>query len=96
MDMSMNTMTEEQEIALVKLCVNTKMFSSWKFYNRDGDGQFIRDEKKMCGFLIRNTPDTKTPKNEEWRLRMRMHVVKALTDHRNNVIKSCMNKFKSK
>ena len=96
MDMSMNIMTEEQEIALVKLCVNTKMFPFWKFYNRDGDGQFTCNEKKMCGFLICNTPETKTPKNEEWWLRMRTHVVKALTDHRKNVIKSCMNKLKAK
>ena len=65
LDMSMNNMTEEQEITLVKLCVNTKMFSFSKFYNRDGDGQLTRDEKKMCGFLIRITPKTKTPKNEE-------------------------------
>ena len=80
MDMSMNIMMEEQEITLVKLCVNTKMFSFWKFYNRDGDGQFTRNEKKMCGFLIRITPETKTPKTEEWWLRMWTHVVKALTD----------------
>ena len=55
MNMSMNAMTEEQE-----------MFSFWKFYSSDGDGQFTRDEKEMCGFLICNTPETKTPKNEEW------------------------------
>ena len=80
-------MTEEQE-----------MFSFWKFYSSDGDGQFTRDEKEMCGFLIRNTPETKTPKNEEWWLKMRKHVlVKAITDRRNNVIKkSVMIKFKGK
>ena len=96
MDMSMNAMTEEQEIALVKLCDKTKMFSFWKFYSRDGDGKFTHNEREMCGFLIRNTPETKTPKNEEWWLKMQKHVVKAITDHRNNVIKSVMIKLKGK
>ena len=49
----MNAMMEEQEITLVKLCVKRKMFSFWKFYNSYGDGQFTRNEKRMCGFLIR-------------------------------------------
>jgi hypothetical protein len=96
MDMSMNAMTREQEITLVKLCVTTKMFSYWKFYSQDGDGQFTLDPTEMCGFLIRHTPDTKTCKNERWWLDMRTHVTPTLTNHRNNVIKSCMNKFKGK
>ena len=95
-DMSMNAMTREQEITLVKLCVTTKMFSFWKFYSRDGDGQFTLDQTEMCGFLIHNTPDTKTRKDEKWWLDMRTHVTPTLTNHRNNVIKSCMNKFKGK
>ena len=33
MDMSMNAMTTQQEITLVKQCVTTKMFSFWKFYS---------------------------------------------------------------
>jgi hypothetical protein len=95
-DMSMNAMTREQEITLVKLCVTTKMFSIWKFFSKDGDGQFTHDPAEMCGFLIHNTPQTKTPKNERWWLEMRTHVTPTLTNHRNNVIKSCMNKFKGK
>ena len=47
-------MTREQEITLVKMCVKTEMFSFLKFYSRDGDGQFTRDETEMCGYLIRN------------------------------------------
>ena len=96
MDMSMNAMTTQQEITLVKQCVTTKMFSFWKFYSSYGDGQFTHDPTEMCGYLIRNTPKTKKPRNEQWWLEMRKHVTTALTNHRNNVIKSCMNKFKGK
>jgi hypothetical protein len=96
MDMSMNAMTREQEKTLVKMCVTTKMFSYWKFYSRDGDGQFTLDRTEMCGFLISVMPQTNRPKNERWWLEMREHVTTTLTNHRNNVIKSCMNKFKGK
>jgi hypothetical protein len=41
---------------------------------RNQDGQFTHDETEMCGYLIRNLPETKTPKNEQWWLGMRTSV----------------------
>ena len=54
-DMSMTDIEATSHISLVKTCVKKLMFSYWKFYDKNNDNQYSKDEGTMCGFIIKHT-----------------------------------------
>jgi hypothetical protein len=92
MDMSMTEISAEDQILIVRSCVK-KVFSIWKFYVREYHSQYSRDEKTMCGFIMKQT---NIRGDHNWWLEMRRVVVKTHTDLRNNAIKNMQTKFKGK
>jgi hypothetical protein len=55
MDMSMTELSEENQILLVKGCIKSHMFSIWKFYQKDYHSHFSKDDKTMCGSIMKHT-----------------------------------------
>ena len=95
-DMSMTEIEADSHISLVKTCVKKKMFSYWKFYDKNNDNQYSMDEGTMCGFIIKHTGIEPKKCNKDWWVEMRKTVLKTHTDLRNNAIKTLQIKFKGK
>ena len=93
LDMSLMEVDPELQVDLVKKCVRKRMFSIWKFYDRDYHAHFSRDENTMCGFLLKHT---KLRGNEDWWVQMRKLFLKTHTDMRNNAIKNMQAKYRGK
>ena len=95
-DMSMTDIEATSHISLVKTCVKKLMFSYWKFYDKNNDNQYSKDEGTMCGFIIKHTGIDPRKCNKDWWVEMRKTAVKTHTDLRNNAIKTLQIKFKGK
>ena len=93
LDMSLMEVDPELQVDLVKKCVRQRMFSIWKFYDKEYHAHFNQDENTMCGFLLKHT---KLRGNEDWWVQMRKLFLKTHTDMRNNAIKSMQAKFRGK
>ena len=90
-DMSITEISEENQVLMVKGCIKNHVFSLWKFYQKDFHSDFSKDDKTMCGFIMKHTNISGT---QNWWLGMRIIVVKTHTDIRNNAIKNMQIKFK--
>jgi hypothetical protein len=91
MDMSMTEISKENQVLLDKVCIKNHMFSIWKFYQKDFHSHFSKDDKTMCGFIMKHTNIRGT---QNWWLGMQRVVVKTHTDLCNNAIKNMQIKFK--
>ena len=54
MDMSMTEISEENQVLMVKGCIKKHVFSIWKFYQKDYHSHFSKDNKTMCGFIMKH------------------------------------------
>ena len=95
-DMSMTDIEATSHISLVKTCVKKLMFSYWKFYDKNNDNHYSKDEGTMCGFIIKHTGIDPQKCNKDWWVEMRKTALRTHTDLRNNAIKTLQIKFKGK
>jgi hypothetical protein len=93
LDMSLTEVKADHQKMLVKDCVRKRIFSIWKFYQREFDSQFSLDEETLCGFILKYTG---LQGDEDWWVQIRKVVRKCHTDMRNNAIKNMQAKFKGK
>lgn len=92
-DMSMTETQMEDELDSIKKHVKRSVFRFWKFYHKNPHSQYSDNEQTMCG-LIMKCMRKKEP--ESWWLEIRKTAVTALTNQRNNCIKSMNTKYKCK
>ena len=91
LDMSMTEISPDNQVTMVRKCVQKHMFLIWKFYHKEYHAHNSQDERTMCGFLLKNT---NLRGNHDWWLEMQRVVIK--TDAWNNAIKNMQTKFKGK
>ena len=80
MDMSMTKNYEENQVLIIKGCIEEHVFSIWKFYQKDVHSHFSKDDKTMCRFIMKHT---NIRENQNWWLGMQRSVVKTHTDNSN-------------
>ena len=83
LDMSMTEISPENQVTMVRKCVQKHMFSIWKFYHKENHAHDSQDERTICGFLLKNT---NLRGNHNWWLEMQKVVIKTHTDVRSNAI----------
>ena len=86
LDMSMTKISPDNQVTMVRKCVQKHMFLIWKFYHKEYHAHYSQDERTMCGFLLKNT---NLRGNHDWWLEMQRVVLKTHTDVWNNAIKTC-------
>ncbi len=91
MDMGMTEISEENQVLMVKSCIEKDVISISMFYQKDYHSHFSEDDKTMCGFIMKHTNIGGT---QNWWLGMRRIVVKTHIDLCNNAIKNMQIKFK--
>jgi hypothetical protein len=84
MDMRMSKISEENQVLMVKGCKKAHVFM-WKFYQKDLNSHFNKDDKTMCGLIMKHTTIRGT---QNWWLGMQRIVVKTHIDLCNNAIKN--------
>jgi hypothetical protein len=90
LDMSMIEISPENQVTMVRKCVQKHMFSIWKFFHKEYHAHYSQDERAMCGFLLKNT---NLQGNHDWWLEMQRVVIKTHTYVWNNAIKNMQTKF---
>jgi uncharacterized protein Veg len=93
LDMSMTEISPENQVTMVRKCVQKHMFSIRKFYRKEYNAHYSQDERTMCRFLLKNTY---LQGNHDWWLEMQRVVIKTHTDVWKNAIKKMQTKFKGK
>jgi hypothetical protein len=94
-DMTLSVSTKGVKM-LVRDCVKKVLFRKLKFFDKRKYGIFSDNTNTVCGLVIRFCNMSAVEANHEWWEKMRPSVMKMHTDHRNNAIKSIMQKFKGK
>ena len=89
----MTEISEENQISMVKGGIKQHVFSIWEFYQKDFHGSFSKDDKTMCGFIMKHTNIRGT---QNWWLGMRRIIVKTHKDLCNNAIKNMQTKSKGR
>ena len=92
-DMSLTETDKDDELDTIKSHVKKYVFRIWKFYHKEPHSEYSDNEQTMCGLLMKSM---KKAKPESWWLEVRKTVVTALTNQRNNCIKSMSMKYKCK
>jgi hypothetical protein len=93
LDMSVTKIHPENQVTLVRKCVQKHMFLIWKFYHKEYHAHYIQGERTMCRFLLKNT---NLQGNHNWWLEMQRVVIKTHTNIWNNAIKNIQTKIKGK
>jgi hypothetical protein len=92
-DMSMTETQKDEELDAIKRHVKRSVFRIWKFYHKDPHSKYSDNERTMCGLLMKCM---KKKEPESWWKEIRGFAVTALTNQRNNCIKSINTKYKGK
>lgn len=93
-DMSMS-ITSTGMRAIIKECVKNKLFRCVKFFDREKHGFYSENLNTACGLVIKFchiAPTSQTQAFAWWR-EVRPLVIKTISDHRNNCIKSMRTVF---
>ena len=93
-DMSMS-ITSTGMRAVIKECVKNKLFRCVKFFDREKHGFYSEQLNTACGLVIKFchiAPTSQTQAFAWWR-EVRPLVIKTISDHRNNCIKSMRTMF---
>ena len=67
LDMSITKISPDNQVTMVRKCVQKHMFLIWKFYHKEYHAHYSQDERTMCGFLLKNT---NLRGNHDWWLEM--------------------------
>ncbi len=89
----MKEISPENQVILVRKCVQKHMLSVWKFYHKEYHAHYSHDGRTRCGFLLKNT---NLQGNHDWWLEMQRVVIKTCTNVWNNATKNMQTKFKGK
>lgn len=92
-DMSLTELNDDSMVTMLKKEIKKHVFHIWKFFQPEFQGKFNRDEKTMCGYLMKKSG---FHGGEAWWSAAQNLVTKTLTDCRNNCIKNMQMKFKGK
>jgi alpha-acetolactate decarboxylase len=66
MDMSMTEISKENQVLMVKGCIKKHMLSIWKFYQKGFHSHFSKDDKTMCGFIMKAYKHKSNPELVAW------------------------------
>ena len=80
--------TEHQMRMLVRDCVKKELFCRLKFYKKEFHGNYDFRKESVCGLVIQCCNLDHAKATLEWWNIMQRVIVRAHTDHRNNVIKT--------
>jgi hypothetical protein len=93
-DMTMD-ITSTGMRAIIKECVKNKLFRCVKFFDREKHGFYSENLNTACGLVMKfcNIAITSKTQALAWWREVRPLVIKTISDHRNNCIKSMRTNF---
>jgi hypothetical protein len=79
---------------LVREFVKEHLFRLVKFFNKDLHGDYELSRASVCGLVVHHCNIALEDADAAWWATMRKNIVKTLTNHRNNVIKTVRSRFR--